>query len=102
MKQFETMTDALRNLNERGYVYNFNLADSCIECREINLTLHPEQFVISEVYRFEGMTDPADSAVAYAIESDKGIKGVLVNAYGVYADSISADMVKKLRTTTIL
>lgn len=102
MKQFETMTDALQNLNERGYAYNFNLADSCIECREINLTLHPEQFAITEFYRFEGMTDPADSAVVYAIVADNGIKGVLVNAYGVYADSLSSDMVKKLRTISVL
>jgi hypothetical protein len=44
------------------------------------------------------MTDPADNSVVYAIESDNGTKGVLVNAYGVYADTLSADMITKLRT----
>jgi hypothetical protein len=98
MQQFETLTDALSDLRERGYVYNFNLAENTLECKELNLTIHPEQFAITEYYRFEGMTDPADNSVVYAIESDNGTKGVLVNAYGVYADTLSADMITKLRT----
>jgi hypothetical protein len=100
MKQYETLTDALKDLQERGYVYNFNLSDDCLECKEVDVRLHPEQFAITEFYRFEGPSDPADNSVVYAIESDQGIKGVLVNAYGVYADSLSADMLNKLRTVT--
>lgn len=100
MKQYETLTGALQDLQERGYVYNFNLASDCLECKAVNVRLHPEQFSITEFYRFEGPTDPADNSVVYAIESDQGIKGVLVNAYGVYADSISADMINKLRTVS--
>jgi hypothetical protein len=102
MKQFETLTDALSDLRERGYVYDFNLAGNCLACKELSLSLHPEQFAITEFYRFEGMTDPADNSVLYAIESDTGVKGVLVNAYGFYADTISSDMVNKLRTITNL
>lgn len=98
MKQFETLTDALTDLRERGYVYDFNLAENCLACKELNLMLHPEQFAIKEFYRFEGMTDPADNAILYGIESNAGVKGVLVNAYGFYADTISSDMVNKLRT----
>jgi hypothetical protein len=102
MQQYEILTDALADLQERGYVYNFNLAENVLEFKELNLTLHPEQFSITEYYRFEGMTDPADNSVVYAIESDAGAKGVLVNAYGVYADSLSSDMITKLRTTTTI
>jgi hypothetical protein len=102
MTQFETLTDALTDLRERGYVYNFNLAGDQLECKELDLTLHPEQFAISEYYRFEGMTDPADNSVVYAIESDTGTKGVMVNAYGVYADSLSGDMINKLRTVSAI
>ncbi len=102
MKQFETLTDALSDLKERGYVYNFNLTGNYLECKELDLTLHPEQFAIAEYYRFEGPTDPADNSVVYAIEADNGTKGVLVNAYGVYADSLSADMITKLRTVSTI
>jgi hypothetical protein len=100
MNQYETLTDALQDLQHRSYVYNFNLADDCLECTQVDVQLHPEKFAITEFYRFEGPSDPADNSVVYAIESDQGLKGVLVNAYGVYADSLSVDMINKLRTAT--
>ena len=100
MKQFETLTEALTDLRERGYVYDFNLSGNCLQCKELNLSLHPEQFAITEFYRFEGMTDPSDNDVVYAIQSDAGVKGVLVNAYGLYAETLSADMINILHTVT--
>jgi len=37
-------------------------------------------------YRFEGMTDSADTRILYAISSHNyQLKGLLVNVYGVYA-----------------
>jgi hypothetical protein len=42
------------------------------------------------------MSDPDDNDIVYAISSDAGVKGVLVNAYGPYADSLSADLAAKL------
>ena len=56
-----------------------------------------QEFHVDEVHRFEGMTNPDDSEVLYAIRSTKGLKGLLLDAYGVYAASVSADMIKKLR-----
>lgn len=48
------------------------------------------------MYRFEGDTDPADEAVVYAIESKAGLKGILVNAYGLYANTMSNEIIQKL------
>ena len=56
----------------------------------------PEDFEITEVYRFEGNSDPADEAVVYGIESNKGHKGILVNGYGPSSDPMSSEMAKKL------
>jgi hypothetical protein len=49
------------------------------------------------VHRFEGMTSPDDSSVLYAISSTGGLKGVLVDAYGAYTESVSTEMIKKLQ-----
>ncbi|MEP7254020.1 MAG: phosphoribosylpyrophosphate synthetase, partial [Ginsengibacter sp.] len=66
-------------------------------CKETNACLNPGEFEITEVYRFEGETNPSDEAVVYAVESkDEKMKGTLVNAYGVYADAMSDEMIKKL------
>ena len=100
MKQYDTLVDALHDLEQRGFRYNFNIAADCLHCQELNLKLYPDDFEVVEFYRFEGPTDPADSAIVYAIESPNGTKGVLVNAYGVYSDPGSAELVQKLHIHT--
>ncbi len=83
-------------MRKRGYTLDFNLQENCLQCTSEGLELSPEDFEVVEVYRFEGMTDPADSSVLYAIESTDGLKGMLVNAYGVYANTASAELIAKL------
>ena len=94
MHVYDTVTAAVNGLRERGYTLDFNQQGICLECNGENF--HPEDFEIAEVYRFEGPTDPADEAVVYAIESRNGQKGILVDGFGVSADPLSAEMLKKL------
>ena len=94
MYTYETVTDAVNGLKGRGYTMDFNLDENCIVCHEDKF--NPEDFEITEVYRFEGNTDPADEAVVYAIESNRGHKGILVNGYGPTSENMSAEMAKKL------
>jgi hypothetical protein len=96
MYAYDTLSDAIRGLKKRGYTIDFNLDFDKISCRETPLSLLPSEFEITEVYRFEGDSDPADEAVAYAIESKHGQKGVLINGFGVSADTISDEMIEKL------
>jgi len=94
MYAYDTVTAAVNGLKQRGYTKDFNLEENSIVCHEDKY--HPEDFEITEVYRFEGNTDPADEAVVYAIESISGDKGVLVSGYGISADEMSDEMAKKL------
>ena len=97
MKNYETMSGAITDLQRRGYVHDFNLADDCLECKQKNNRLKADEFEIDEVHRFEGETDPGDENVVYAISSTHHqLKGILVNAYGVYSNSVSAEIISKL------
>jgi hypothetical protein len=97
MINYDTVTEALTDLKARGYTLDFNIAFDKIICRQNNFCLNPHEFEITEVHRFEGATDPGDEDVVYAVESKDGtIKGVITSAYGMYADGISTDMIKKL------
>lgn len=96
MESYETMVEALNALKTQGYTYDFNVKDDCIECTALNLRLKPDDFQVTHVYRFEGMTDPSDQSVVYAIESEDGVKGTLVNAYGLYSDPVSDKLMAKL------
>lgn len=95
MKTYDNLVEALNDLKARGYAIDFNLKADCIECSKTG-PLKADQFEITEVYRFEGMTNPGDSSVLYVIEGQDGRKGTLVDAYGVYAEALSDELVQKL------
>ena len=95
MFTYDTVSEAVNGLKQRGYSVDFNLKDDCIYCDSTG-KLTADEFVITEVHRYEGQSDPADEAVVYAIESKHGEKGVLVNGFGISADSLSDDIVRKL------
>lgn len=97
MENYDTLSEAINGLQKRGYTSDFNLKHEHIECNALKLKLHPEDFEVDEIYRFEGMSSTDDNSVLYAIHSKKGIKGTLVDAYGVYAENISEAIRKKLR-----
>ena len=97
MQNYDTVSNALNSLKERGYTRDFNIAFDKLTCSETGECLDPTEFEITEVYRFEGESNPSDEAVVYAIESkDEKMKGAMVSAYGIYADNISNEMIKKL------
>lgn len=96
MHSYNTVTEALTGLKKRGYKEDFSLQPHCIECAALDLKLHPEKFHVDEYHRFEGMSNPDDNSIVYAISSDEGVKGTLVDAYGMYAENLTEAMVKKL------
>jgi hypothetical protein len=96
MHTYDTLSQALNDLQARGFTYDFNLLENNLECKAKQSLYNPQQFNVVEVYRFEGMTNPDDSSVVYAIETEDGLKGALVDAYGAYADSLSPELIAKL------
>jgi hypothetical protein len=97
MKTYDTLSEAMNGLKADGYSYDLNMCLGHIECNSLKLKLHPEDFEVDKMYRFEGMSSTDDNSVLYAISSKRGIKGLLVDAYGVYAENISEAMRRKLR-----
>jgi hypothetical protein len=98
MQNFRSSSEVLDDLRRRGYTVDFDLQADCLSCgAPHNLQLNPDEFEITEVYRFEGPSDPNYNEVVYAIEGPDGVKGVLMDAYGMYANPLSTAMVAKLR-----
>jgi hypothetical protein len=98
MPVYDNLIDALNDLKSRGFTTDFNLAFDSIQCSGTGKCLSPDEFEIIEHYRFEENTDPDDSSVLYVIQSiDGNMKGLLINAYGVYSDPVSDSMIQKLK-----
>ena len=83
---FETLSQATQHYNQQGYTENFKLKSDCIENSDDGTHIEPKDFTVDAVHRFEGMTNPSDNMIMYAITSDGGEKGIAVEAYG--ADSV--------------
>ncbi|PHK98145.1 phosphoribosylpyrophosphate synthetase [Neolewinella marina] len=94
---YESLSYAIEDLKSKGYTADFNQKSESLECKQNQNNYRPEDFTITHAYRFEGMSNPDDNSVLYGIEAADGTKGLLVDAYGVYADSLSEDMIEKFR-----
>jgi len=97
MRTYDTVTEAVSDLQHRGFIHSFNLCDDGLMCEEDGTHLLPQDFEVDEVYRFEGESDPGDENTVYAISSSKNnLKGILVSAHGAYSDIASEELLKKL------
>ncbi|MEO7080103.1 MAG: hypothetical protein ABIY71_01205, partial [Flavobacteriales bacterium] len=96
---YDTLSQAVNDLQQRGYTDDLTLQDECLVCSGKHTSLHPDEFQIDEFHRFEGASDPGDSSIVYAVSSDQhNIKGILVNAFGADASRLTQRMVAKLAT----
>jgi len=83
----KTLASCLNKLTLAGYTEDFKAAERGLLSLQHEKIYEASQIQINDFYRFEGASDPADNSILYAIETDDGIKGTLVDAYGPYADS---------------
>lgn len=99
MPVYDTLSEAVNELQRRGYTDELTMAGNCVICDQRGLTLDPEAFEIDEFHRFEGNSDPEDQSIVYAISSaTHQLKGLLISAYGPDASSLTQAMVRKLAT----
>src|SRR5262245_27863546 len=81
-----TLARAIEDLARQGYTEQFYVADGRLRSAKRAAALSTDDAVIRQHRRFEGVSDPDDMAIVYAIETAGGVRGTLVDAFGVYAD----------------
>ena len=82
----KTLSSCMNKLISDGYTEQFNVSEEGLVSPDSKKTYAPEQVHVVNFFRFEGSSDPDDSSILYAIETDGGEKGTLTDAYGIYAD----------------
>jgi hypothetical protein len=89
----KTLSEAMEGLLRRGFTEHFGVRGDQLRGLEGGTTFTADDVTIRVYERFEGVSDPDDMAILYAIESSSGTRGTLVDAFGVYSDpGISAYM----------
>ena len=84
----ETMTAALDALARRGFTEHLEVVGGRLRVAATGASFQPADVVVRGYRRFEGVSDPDDMAILYAIEAPGGIRGTLVDAYGAYSDPL--------------
>src|SRR5437773_9766212 len=87
----QTLAGAIDQFVRDGFTANLSVVGNRLRGAATQTTFGAEDIVIRDYRRFEGISDPDDMAIVYAIEAKGGVRGTLVDAYGVYSDpAISA------------
>lgn len=80
-EDYETLSQAMNDLNKNGFGKGFVAEDTQIRVTNSALTYEPNELEIVHTYRFEGMSNPQDDTILFAIEAEDGVKGTLVMSY---------------------
>jgi len=95
--EWGTVTSTIEDLRRRGFTDHFKVSGRTLLALDAGKPFPPGDVVIRDYYRFEGVSDPDDMAVVYAIEGRGGTRGILTDAYGAYADPAVGAMLDLLR-----
>ena len=92
----KTLAFCLNKIIKDGYTENFKVTEGGLQSLETEKIYKPDQIHIVNFFRFEGASDPSESAILYAIEANDGAKGSLTDAYGMYADADIDKFIKEV------
>jgi hypothetical protein len=96
VSDMKNMFELINKVVKEGYTHNFMVNDDELVCQDKRESFAPEDVRIVNFYRFEGMSDPEDNSILYIMETNTGLKGTLVDAYGAYSDAGINEFIKKV------
>jgi hypothetical protein len=80
------MEKCLNKLEAEGYTDQYKVEKGKLNDLTNNKKYKARDVKAVNFFRFEGITNPEDMSILYAIETSDGRKGTLIDAYGLYAD----------------
>ena len=80
-----TLSSAIEQLICEDFTAHFGVVGERLRAFDSGKTFRADEVTIRGYQRFEGVSDPDDMAIVYAIESTDGTRGSLVDAFGTYA-----------------
>jgi hypothetical protein len=95
-EDLKTLVACTDKLNRLGFTTQFQARDNGLVSLDSENIFFPDEVEIVDFYRFEGESDPEDSAILYAIRTQTGEQGTLTDAYGMYNDSKVSEFIKQV------
>lgn len=96
MNRYSTLSTKINDLKKQGYTIDFKLTEDALKSDNNEISYSEKDFIVDKVYRFEGMSNPSDNSILYAISTEDGKKGILIDGYGVSGGQTSKSIQEKL------
>lgn len=94
---YDNLVQATKKLSERGFDAEFKFDGKQLLSTDTDQTYAADDLQIVEYHRFEGMTNPADSSVIFAIETNTNEKGTVIMSYSTDADMQLVSFIDKVK-----
>ena len=99
-EEMKTLASTLNKLVAEGYTEDFKVSAMALLSLKKEQKYLPDEVHVVDFFRFEGESDPADNSILYAIETNDGTKGTLIDAFGPYADAGVTKFMKEVEDIT--
>jgi len=87
----------LNKLEADGYTDQYRVEKGKLCDLTNNKKYKPADVKAVNFYRFEGISNPDDMSILYAIETSDGRKGTMIDAYGLYSDDETGEFMNQVQ-----
>lgn len=98
--RYSTLAEASTELKKRGFNANLKVNEHEKLVDSEGNKFIPSQVTLVEFHRFEGISNPADSTIIYALEIENGEKGTVIDSFGADASEVTSDFMKQVKDQT--
>ena len=91
-----TLSEAIDEFARQGFTEHFGVRGTQLRGLDSGAVFEAQDVLIRGFERFEGVSDPDDMSIVYAIESRSGVRGTLADAFGVYSNPVISAFVDKI------
>ena len=95
--QYTTLSEAVQHLQQRGYTVDFLINEEGELVENDHSKFSPSDVRLNEFHRFEGTSDPADMSIVYALETRSGVKGTVIDSFGVDGTESISDFMNHVK-----
>ena len=95
--QYDDLLSAIIDLERQGYKDTLLFVKGFLYNAASGEKYDADEISITEFHRFEGDTNYDDMAILYAIDTPDGSKGLVIDAYGTYADQDLGEFMKRAK-----
>ena len=96
--EMETLSAAIARLQADGYTGNWYAGDDGdLVCEACGAHFDVTNMHVDETVRFEGMSDPADESILYALSTDDDHKGLYSTTFGAEMPAGDVAVIRAIR-----